>query len=395
MAEYARLIHVTTIPGTIRAFLLPYAQAFRSRGWVVDCMAAGAPACPVLCENFDRVWDVSWSRNPLDLANFGRTPRLIEEIVKRERYDIVHVHTPVAAFVTRYALRNLRQEHHPKVVYTAHGFHFYRGGSVSKNTVFRMIERLAGRWTDHLIVMNREDHEAAQALKIVPPSAVTFMSGIGIATSEYDPSSVRPEEIASVRAEMGLNPSSPLFLMVAEFIPRKRHVDALQAFANLMFPEAHLAFAGDGPCMREMKRLARTLGVSDCVHFLGLRNDIRILMRASNALLLPSTQEGLPRSIMEALSLQVPVIGSDIRGTRDLLENGCGLLVPVGDVGGLARAIQCILDNPSEARVMAQRWRAKMITKCDINHILKSHTELYDLLLNDGLSAYEEQSAPQ
>jgi len=144
-----------------------------------------------------------------------------------------------------------------------------------------------------------------------------------------------------------------------------------------------------------MKRLAQTLGVSDCVHFLGLRNDIRILMRASNALLLPSTQEGLPRSIMEALSLQVPVIGSDIRGTRDLLENGCGLLVPVGDVGGLARAIQCILDNPSEARVMAQRGRAKMITKCDINHILKSHTELYDRLLNDGLSAYEEQSAPQ
>ena len=145
--------------------------------------------------------------------------------------------------------------------------------------------------------------------------------------------------------------------MIAEFVPGKRHRDALAAFARLGRPDVWLALAGTGPLVDEMKRRAAELGVADRVRFLGVRRDIPALVRASVAVLLPSEREGLPRSAMESMSLGVPVIGSRIRGTADLLEGGCGLLVPVGDSAALADALARILDHPEEAREMARRGR--------------------------------------
>ena len=120
-----KLLLVTTVPGTLRSFLLPFAAHFRRLGWQVDAMACGASASIECQQGFDRVWDVEWSRNPLDPRNLLAAPGVIREIVTRERYDLVHVHTPVAAFVTRYALKDLRRQTDTKIIYTAHGFHFW------------------------------------------------------------------------------------------------------------------------------------------------------------------------------------------------------------------------------------------------------------------------------
>ena len=170
-----KLLIITTIQRTLRDFLLPYGDHFRSLGWQVDAMANVRDPYPVAEEHFDHFYAVDWGRNPLDPRNFGRTPRFIRELVEREKYDIVHVHTPVAAFVTRFALRKLRAAGTVKVVYTAHGFHFFKGNSPLKNFVFLNLEKLAGRWTDHLIVMNREDFSAAQTHRIVPPEHLTLI----------------------------------------------------------------------------------------------------------------------------------------------------------------------------------------------------------------------------
>ena len=105
-----RILFVTTIPGTLRAFLLPFAQHFRAKGWQVDAMAQGISNCAKCLHSFDRVWEVEWSRNPLDPQNLIIAPPQIRLAIAQQDYDIVHVHTPVAAFVTRYALNNLRQQ---------------------------------------------------------------------------------------------------------------------------------------------------------------------------------------------------------------------------------------------------------------------------------------------
>jgi len=375
------LLMVATVPATLEAFLVPIAKYFRSQGWRVDAMARDLTRSPACVSTFHRCWDIPWSRNPLDPRNLLRAVRLVRERVEEGSYDLVHVHTPVAGFVTRLALRGLKRGVRPRVIYTAHGFHFYRGGSVLRNFVFRALEKAAGRWTDALVVMNREDEEAALSLKLVPSGRVRFMPGIGLDTGRYRPEVVPPEDVARLRKELGLPPTEALFLMVAEFIPRKRHEDVLQALSRLSTPHAHLLLAGAGPLEESLRRLAAELGVGDRVHFLGFRRDIPVLLRASRALLLASEHEGLPRSVMEAMCMETPVIGVRIRGIEDLLEDECGLMVEKGDRSGLAWAMGQVLDDPEGARDLALRARAKM-ERYDLKNILQLHESLYRELLS-------------
>ncbi len=370
------LLVVTTIPATLRSFLLPFAYHFRAQGWRVDAMAQGVSACTECLKAFDQVWEVEWSRNPLDPKNLKVAPRQIRDVLAQSGYDLVHVHTPVAAFVTRYALNGLRKRGGPKVIYTAHGFHFYRGGAPTKNAIFLALEKLAGGWTDYLIVINREDEAAAKHYRFVPAERIRYMPGIGVDIEHYSPNAVPELDVVRVYQDLGLLLGTPLFLSVAEFIPRKRHQDILRAFAQLARPQAHLAFAGGGPLIEKMQRLAYDLGVQNQVHFLGLRHDVPTLIRASVATLLASEQEGLPRSVMESLCLEIPVIGTEIRGNRDLLEGGCGLLVQVGDIEGLAQAMDWVLAHPEDAQIMGKRGRGRMAAY-DRRYIIELHSALY------------------
>jgi glycosyltransferase involved in cell wall biosynthesis len=376
-----KLLSVTTSYKTQLSFLLPYARHFRAKGWRVEALANGISGSDECREAFNRTIDIDWSRNPYEARNLLRIPGLVRRIVEEGEYDIVHVHTPVAAFITRLALRNRREM--PRVIYTAHGFHFYQGGSLVQNTMYRTLEKVAGRWTDYLVVMNEEDLQAAKRYRIVPPERVRFMPGIGIDRQLYADKAATSEEIARVRREIGMTPQEHLFLMIGEFIPRKRHQDIIHAFASLQRDDIHLAFAGDGPVKEQMRSLARTLGADRRVHFLGIRNDIPALLGASVALLLPSLHEGLPRSIMEAFCMGRICIGSDIRGTRDLIGKECGKLVPVGDIEGYASAMAWVLDHPEEVGKMGRKARERM-RAYDLNTVIRLHEELYSEALDEG-----------
>jgi glycosyltransferase involved in cell wall biosynthesis len=242
--------------------------------------------------------------------------------------------------------------------------------------LFQGLERLAGRWTDYLIVINTEDALVARRQRIVPPDRVIFMPGIGVDRDLYAPERVSPAEVDRVRAELGLSAEDVLFLMIGEYISRKRQPDALRALRALP-PQAHLALAGDGLLKNTLTDLAARLGIRDRVHFLGQRQDIAALVRTSRAVVLPSAQEGLPRSVMESLCLETPVIGARIRGVRELVDDQCGILVPMGDVPALSKAMDHLFHNPGIARNMGRRGRAKMST-CDIRYILQLHEQLYE-----------------
>lgn len=371
-----KLLIVTTVPDTLCGFLLPFAHHFRALGWRVDAMAEAVSNCKQSLAAFDRVWDVQWSRQPLDLRNLLVAPQTIREVIIQQEYDIVHVHTPIAAFVTRYALKDLIKKGKIKLIYTAHGFHFHAGGNRWKNALFLLLEKIAGQWTDYIVAINREDEEAAKHYKLVPPEQVRYMPGIGVSLEHYRPDLVSEDKVIEVRQQLGIALETPLFLAIAEFIPRKRHQDILKAFARLTHPTACLALAGDGPLIEQMQKLALELGVQNRVHFLGCREDIPTLLRASVVTLLVSEREGLPRSIMESLCLEIPVIGTDIRGIRDLLEKSCGLLVEVGDIEALCQAMEWILTHPEEAKSMGKRGREQMAAY-DLQYILHLHESLY------------------
>jgi glycosyltransferase involved in cell wall biosynthesis len=377
-----RVLMAATVPVFIRSFLLPLARHFRAMGWRVDAMARGVSECEQTRAAFDSVWDIGWARSPLAPGNLVEPPRRLREVVAREGYDLIHVHTHVAAFVTRFALRNHPER--PRIIYTAHGFSFFPGGPPLRNRVLRGIESFAARWTDFLVTMNREDFEAAAAFGALPTERVRYMAGIGVDLDRYNPGMVEAGKVESLRRELAMGPDDVVFTMIAEFIRRKRHEDAIRAFAKMRSRNAHLLLAGVGPLQAAMRSLAGSLGVGDRVHFLGFRDDIPVLIRASRAVLLVSSQEGLPRSVMESLCLGVPVIGSRVRGTEDLLAPEHGMTVELGDVNGIAAALDWATENPARCREMGRAGRAAM-APYDVRNIIRAHESLYEEALQSPL----------
>jgi len=373
-----KLLVVTTVPITLSSFLLPFVKHFRGLGWQVDGMAQGISGDADCVRECDRVFDIEWSRNVFNPKNLLAGISRVREVVRAGDYDLVHVHTPIAAFVTRYALKGDRQT---KVIYTAHGFHFYRGGSAVKNTIFFNLEKLAGSWTDYLITINQEDEAAARNNNFLPDERIYYTRGIGVDTDYYASGKVAPEAIARVRASLNLSDSYILLLAIAEFTPRKRHPDLLAALAKVASPNIHLALAGEGKTRSAMEALAQQLAIDEQVHFLGYRNDIPTLIQAADAVLLVSQQEGLPRSIMEAMCLNTPVIGTNIRGTQDLLEDGCGLLVELGNTDALAAAMKQVAENPESLTAITKKAKDKM-KDYDLLQIIQQHADIYQLALS-------------
>lgn len=377
-----RLLIVTTVAPTLRAFLLPFARHYHARGWHVEAAACDITSVPALLQEFDACHSLPLSRNPLDVRALLRAPSAIRRLVLTGHYDIVHVHTPVAAFLVRFALRSIPVQQRPRIVYTAHGFHFHRNGRVFTNFLFRCAERLAAPWCDVLVTINREDYEAATAACF--PTRLVYMPGIGVDTGYWAPERIPAEVVAAVRQELGLNDEAVLFLMVAEFNPGKRHRDVLAALQHLPDPRIHIAFAGDGRLRETLQQQADEAGLAGRVHFLGFRRDIPVLMCAARAVLLPSEREGLPRSLLEALSLSVPIIGADTRGIAELADEGCGFLHAVGDAKALAQVLRRLSEDANEAAAMGARGRVRMVKDYDEKAVIRLHDALYAELLEEG-----------
>lgn len=380
--EPRRVLLVTTIARMLEDFLLPIARHLRQRGWRVDAMAHGATRSSAVADAFDGVWEAPWSRNPLSPSNLTSAAHEVRAVVGRG-FDVVHVHSPVAAFVTRLALRRVRRELECPVVYTAHGFHFHPGRGRVANAAFIGLERLAGRWTDQLVVINDYDEAEANRLGIVPPDRITRMRGIGIDPALYDPGRVPEPAVNEVRQQLGAD-GKPLYVMVAEFTPQKQQQRVLDA-VECTTRDVCVAFVGDGKTFEATREQARRRGLEgDRVHFLGRRHDVPVLLQAADASLLYSQREGLSRAVMESMCMGRAVIGSDVRGIRDLISEGAGIVVDPDRPEQLAAAMDAIAENPEQAARMGETGRRQIAGPYLQDEIARKHEELYEDVIARG-----------
>jgi glycosyltransferase involved in cell wall biosynthesis len=377
------LLMIATVAISIRAFLIPYARHFRALGWRVDAAANGVSSDAALRDEFDHVYELPLSRSILDLGGIVRGGRGIATILESGP-DIVHVHTPIAAFVTRFVVRRMPADRRPAVAYTTHGFHFHQGGRMATNAVFLAAERVAGRWTDRLVVVNDEDYRAAQHNRIVDPSRLVRMPGIGLDTEKYSRSGVDPDDLAHARRELHVGRDTPLFVVVGELNRNKRPDDVIEALAWMHHSEAVLVLVGEGPERARLEALAGRKGLSDRIRFTGFIGDVRPMVGGATALVLPSKREGLSRSIMEALALEVPVVASTARGNRELVDADSGFIVPTGDVRGLAAALDWLVDHPVERLQMGRHGRQRMVEQYDLRNLVRLHEEMYAGMLVAG-----------
>ena len=370
-------LFVTTVPATLEAFLLPFSAHFRARGWRIDALANEATHRIRLLQAFDTLYDITWSRNPLALGDHFDTWNRVQRIVVEGGYDIVHVHTPIAAFVTRFALRSMAPSDRPAIIYTAHGFHFYRGQGRLGHAAFRTLERTAAPWTDYLVTINREDYDAAMAFSGIDRDHVRYIPGIGVDVDAYSESVVDPADPPRVRAELGVAPDAFMLTMVAEFSPVKRHSHILAALAKVQREDVVLVLAGAGPLEDETRTLAESLGVTDRVRWAGYRNDIPAVLAASDALTLVSAREGLPRSVLEAMAMGRPVIGTKTRGIADAVGDDSGWIVAKNDAEALARAIDHAAASPDECRTRGAAARRRAEEHFALPKVLGMYEALY------------------
>lgn len=376
-----KILFVTTIGRTIKAFLLPYASALYERGAVIDAMYSGSDK--EVEKYFRRVWCINFTRDPLlALLYLPSLINRIRRIVINEGYDIVHVHTPIASFITRISMAFIKKSKRPAVIYTAHGFHFHPLGNKIKNALFKFLEKVAARYTDYLIVINEWDYNYALESKLLPENRIFLIKGIGVDSSFYDDANINDEDVKRFKEQI-CSTCSSLFCVIAEFNKDKRHIDILKAVKNLKNVTMKVIFVGDGRLEKKIKRKAESLGVADKFIFLGYRNDIPLILKASDAMIFSSIREGMPRILMEAMAMKTPVIANEIRGVSDLLAGGYGILVRPRRVKDLTNAMEWVINNPEDAKSMAIRAREKIIREHDIRVVLPQHIEVYkQALLN-------------
>lgn len=287
--------------------------------------------------------------------------------------EIIHCNTPIGGFVGRLAGKRYKK----KVIYTAHGFHFFKGAPLFNRTILKWIELWLARYTDILITINQEDFKASQKFRLKKGGKAVYIPGVGIDLSNYTAQRTRSE----VRKSLSLTDDDFVCICMGDIINRKNYKTSIESIANVKDSKIHYLICGNGPETEKLKELSRQMGVFKQIHFLGFRRDIKELLYASDCFLFSSLQEGLPRSTMEAMAAGLPCVVSDIRGNNDLVEDGAGgYLIKTTDVLGYSKALVRIKEDPILRKKMSE-YNKEKIRDFDINIIEEKLLKVFKKIL--------------
>lgn len=296
-----------------------------------------------------KIHQIDFVRTPYHPENI-KAYKQLKCLVETEKYDFIHCNTPIGGVLGRLIGEKCNVE---KVIYQAHGFHFYKGAPMINWLVYYPVEKWLSHYTDALITINSEDFELAKAkLKLRKNGKVYYVPGVGIDTSQYNLSEKSREE---KRCELGLGEDDVALISMGDLIERKNYATAIRSIAETNDPKLQYFICGKGPEEENLKELAESLCVTEQIHFLGFRSDIKELLVAADIFLFTTKQEGLPRSMMEAMASGLPCIASKIRGNTDLLDGTeGGFLCETTDTAAYAEKLKLLANDKALRRAMGE-----------------------------------------
>ena len=268
--------------------------------------------------------------NPKNLRAFKQICRIIQE----EKIDVIHCNTPIGGVIGRLAGKKCKVK---KVIYQAHGFHFYKGAPLINWLIYYPIERILAHFTDAVITINNEDFERAKKFHLRNKGTVYYVPGVGINTNDYESCNFDRE---SKRQSLSFKSDDILVVSAGDLIKRKNYKTAIEAIARTKNDRIHYLICGSGPLRNELERYAAKIGIAKQIHFLGYRTDMKEILWASDIYLFTTYQEGLPRSLSEAMACGLPCVASKIRGNEDLINtDSVGYLYSPNDAHHFSNAI--------------------------------------------------------
>ncbi len=386
-----KIAHAATVDLSLRVLLLNQLISLRAAGYEVAGISSPGPHVPALEAAGIRHISVPMTRSVAPVLDVGALLKLCR-VMRRERFSIVHTHTPKAGLLGQLAARLAGV---PVVVNTLHGFYFHEHMRPLARRFYIAIEKIAARCSDLVLSQNHEDIQTGIHERIFPPEKVSHL-GNGIDLSEFDPARVSPVEVAALRDRLGVPRGAPLVGFVGRLAAkRKGFADFLKAARRVLKRrrDARFLIIGDAdhgkPDALEPSA-AGEYGIAHACFFLGQRpnSELPALYRIMDVLVLPSLFEGIPRVIMEAAAMGVPAVATNVKGNREAVVHGrTGLLAPLGDVQALADAMLDIVDDAGRARNMGAEARALALERFDERAVVaKVKAEYVRLLRAKGMS---------
>lgn len=325
MDKIKKVLFTATVDSHILHFHIPYLKMFHDMGYEVHVATNGDEQISYC----DKKHKIKFERSPFKINNLIAIKEL-KYVVEKEKFDIICCHTPMGSVVTRLASKHARHAYGTRVIYTAHGFHFYKGASKLNWLLFYPVEKFLSRYTDDLITINNEDYELAK--KKFKAKRIHYVKGVGVDPKKFE-FEMSDDEKQKLRQSLGIKEDDIVLIYVAELIKRKNQNMAIEMMQNLIKinPKYKLLLVGKDSYNGKYQELVKKLNLNENVIFTGYSRDVPHLMKMSDICISTSRQEGLPVNLIEASMCGLPIVATDCRGNRDVTKN----IVKLNDIKDL------------------------------------------------------------
>lgn len=370
-----KILFVATVQSHICQFHLPIMGMLREKGYEVHVAARDnlEEKNGLQMKNADKVFNIPFERSPFNSKNI-KAYKELRRIMKEENYDIVHCNTPVGGILTRLAGRKLRKNG-LRVIYTAHGFHFYKGAPKKNWIIYYTIEKFMSRYTDDLITITEEDYNLAKAKGF--KGNIHHVHGVGVNSSKFV--KLSEEDRQELRKSKGYNDEF-IILCTGELNKNKNQATLIRAMSKIVkkHDNVRLLLAGNGPEHDNLVSLINELDLGMYVELLGYRTDLEDYVNICDLVVSASYREGLPLNIMEAMICGKPVVASDNRGHRELVKDGQnGILVDLNRDGGFTDSISLLIEN-QEVRERFSVNGMRMVEPFKVENVKGELVRIYD-----------------
>lgn len=374
MEKNKKVLFVATVDSHILAFHLPYLKNFKELGYEVHVATNSDVEIPYC----DKKHKISIERNPFKLNNIKAIKQL-KKIINDEKFCLIHCHTPMGSVIARLANKKNTES---KLIYTAHGFHFYKGAPILNWILFYPIEKYLSKYTDVLITINDEDYKLAK--EKFKAKHIYLVNGVGINENRFS-KQISEQKKEQLYNEIGIDEEDCVILYVAELSKRKNQQMLIETIKEVRkeVKNIKLLLVGDGQLYDFYRKIIDEQNLINNVKLLGFRTDVEDLMKICNIYVSTSTQEGLPVNIMEAMASSLPIIATNCRGNNDLIRNQeNGYLIEIGDKENLKEKIIYIYNNYDNEKEKAQKNNYSLIQKYLLDNVMEEMKEIYSRCLN-------------
>lgn len=374
-----KVLILASVASMIDQFNIPNIKLLQNIGYEVHvaCNFEKGSSCSfdkiqMLKELLNRLnvtyFQINFERNVLKIGNNLEAYKKVKKILLKNKYKFLHCHSPIGGVVGRIAGHKTQT----KVIYTAHGFHFFKGAPFINWLLYYPIEKYLSKYTDILITINQEDYKRAQTFYA---KRVEYIPGIGINTEKIKNIYVNKK---IKREELGLKEENVVLLSVGELNKNKNHVVVIKALAKLNNPNVHYLICGQGNLKEDLLKLIKKLNLERNVKLLGFRKDIYEIYKMSDIFIFPSKREGLSVALMEAICCNLPIICSNIRGNNDLIEDGKNGFLIENDLKEYVKKINFLVHEKNFYKNL-ENSNEKILEKINIKNIAQENKKLYSL----------------